>query len=227
MAKDITILADKHREEHYKSLIELSDRDLCETIRAHFESHPTLPGEKVIKDEVNQRLAQLDNQSQDKDNLMTYDEKENLARKYAQTRIRETPLKEGLYYLDPKTHEDDLIQTTVGKIPQGNSTIYVNKVNVTLEKSSSGDVSVMAETWLPNGDETHSLIGHLPDKFLINNPMIVDVCDAEMQLVDYSNGKGKNLSAKIVVNTDLMSGDVIDLNDDMLSGLNLETELSQ
>lgn len=73
----------------------------------------------------------------------------------------------------------------------------------------------------------HSLIGHLPDKFLINNPMIVDVCDAEMQLVDYSNGKGKNLSAKIVVNTDLMSGDVIDLNDDMLSGLNLETELSQ
>ena len=204
----------------------LSDRDLCEQIRAHFESHPTLPGEKVMKDEVNQRLALLDDQSHNKNSLMTSDEKEDLARKYAHTCIRETPLKEGLYYLDPKTHEDDLIQISVGEIHQENSIIYVNKVNVTSEKQPSGDVSVMAETWLPNGEETHSLIGHLPDKFLTNNPMKVDICDAELQLVDYSNGKGKNISAKVVVNTDMMSGDVIALDEDMLPGLDYEADLS-
>ena len=49
MAKGLTILADIRREEHQKSLMEMPERDLCEMIRSHFESHPTLPGEKEKK----------------------------------------------------------------------------------------------------------------------------------------------------------------------------------
>ena len=35
-------------------------------------------------------------------------------------------------------------------------------------------------------------------------------------MTDYSNGKLKNVSMRVVADTDLMSGDVLDLNDTML-----------
>ena len=49
--------------------------------------------------------------------------------------------------------------------------------------------------------------------------MNVDSCEADLQLVDYSHEAMKNVSAKVIVDTDRMSGDVIDLNEDMLAGL--------
>ena len=50
MGKNSSILADMRREEQYETLKEMGNRDLCELIRAHFESHPTMPGEKALKD---------------------------------------------------------------------------------------------------------------------------------------------------------------------------------
>ena len=46
MAKGLTILADMRREEQYKSLTELSDRDMCEMIRAHLNHIPHFPERK-------------------------------------------------------------------------------------------------------------------------------------------------------------------------------------
>lgn len=264
MAKKSTILVDMRREEHVKSLKELPDRDLCEMIRAHFESHPTMPGEKVLKDQVNQMLAQFDtpvhsmadmteaqiaetqkilSEKQslsnngfvsagqtpfDNDNIMTPEEKEDLARKYAQTRIRETSLKEGNYYLDfrhfdPTALKREQISLIDPPVEKNGGVIYVDRVNVELQKNDAGDVYVLAE----QSDGGHRTIGTLPDSFLTNNPMNVSHCEAELQLTDFSNGNMKNLSARVVVDSDLMSGDVIDLDENLLSGLDQETGLTQ
>ena len=63
--------------------------------------------------------------------------------------------------------------------------------------------------------------------FITNNPMNVEDCRAIVQIIDYSNGQMKNISASIIVDTDLMSGDAIDLNNDMLTGLNPSEQLAQ
>ena len=256
MSKGITTLADMRREKQYKNLMKMPDRDLCELVRAHFESHPTLPGEKVLKDEVNQRLnlleasqmtyeteqtktqnettqairaAKYDPVSEngfepatktpfdkDPDIFTTIAEKENIAQKYAQTRIRETSF-------DGLVIPAELNCSSVTEISQNNSKIYVSKVDAELQRSEAGTIYVLAEQ--SNG--TNKIIGTLPEKFVTNNPMNVDSCSAEIQIADYSNGKEKNLSTKIVVDTDLMSGDVIELDEDMLTGLDQETGLEQ
>lgn len=71
------------------------------------------------------------------------------------------------------------------------------------------------------------MIGRLPDKFLTNNPMNAEWCEAMLQMTDYSNGKMKNVSARVIVDTDLMSGDAISLNEEMLAGLDLDTGLER
>lgn len=258
MAKGLTILADMQREEHYKSLMQLSDRDMCEMIRAHFESHPTLAGEKATKDKVQYLLSRMDTNREmtedqkvqlsqkllsdkmdlppelrdsdllkplDNDNILTQAAKENLAKNYAQTRIRETPLKEGNYYLDFRHFDPTALKCEQIALirPSGQADVTVARVGVELQKNDIGDVYVLAE----QSDGGHRTIGTLPDNFLKNNPMNVDSCEAELQIADYSNGNMKNISARVVVDTDLMSGDVLDLNDDMLAGLDQESGLEQ
>lgn len=221
MAKGI--LADIRSEEHLKSLKELSDRDLCEMIRAHFESHTTLPGEKVMKDQVNQliTLIELDNQF----SIMP-EEKDELVRKYAQTRIRETPLKEGNHYFDFRNYDPTALErhpvTEVADVA-GNP-VYISRVNAELQNNNNaGEVNVVAELY--NG--RYTFVGSLPDNFLKNNPMNVDSCTAELEIADYSNGQMKNLSVRVVADTDLMSGDVVDLNENMMAGLDQESGLEQ
>lgn len=240
MAKGLTILADMRREEQYKSLTELSDRDMCEMIRAHFESHPTLPGEKTMKDQVNQLIAILNPQETssepeagwkpadqtpfENDSLLAAEDKEELARRYAQTRIRETHLKEGNYYLDFRHFDPTALKRDSLLLPEtATDTLYVDRVNVELQKNDSGEVFVMAE----QSDGGIRMIGTLPENFLMNNPMNVNSCRAELQIADYSNGKMKNLSARVVVDTDLMSGDVVDLDEDLLRGLDQTNGLEQ
>lgn len=57
--------------------------------------------------------------------------------------------------------------------------------------------------------------------------MNVDRCDAEVELTDFSNGKMKNLKVRVVTNSDEMSGDIIELNEDMLAGLDEDFGLEQ
>lgn len=261
MSKGLTLLTGIRREEHKKSLMAMSDRDLCEMVRSHFESHPVLPGEKVLKDEANQRLSLLEAADDvrqkttqailaakydpeklnelmkdgfepatktpfDKDPslFMSAFEKEEFAQKYAQTRIRETSLKEGNYYLDFRHFDPtELKRNPIDELKQNNSTVYVERVNVELQNNGAGDVYVLAEL----SDGGHMTVGSLPESFLKNNPMNVDQCRAELQIADFSNGNMKNLSAKVVVDTDLMSGDVLDLDENMLETLDQEFGLQQ
>ena len=57
MSKHSLILARELREEHYRDFKNMDDRELCEMVHAHFDSHPTLPGEKSLKDGVEQALV--------------------------------------------------------------------------------------------------------------------------------------------------------------------------
>lgn len=240
MAKKNSVLADIRRKEQLEALQKLSDRDLCEAIKAHFESHPTLPGEKALKDSANRELNKFYDNDRKKENLrMNHDwvsdeeievdpsVRDELLKGYAQTRIRETPLEEGNYYLDFRHFNvDQLKREPVDSYQSNGATVYVDKVHVQLQDVSYGsykEVYVIAE----QHDGHYRTIGSLPDKFLTNNPMNVENCDAELQLTDFSNGNLKNLSATLVVDTDLMSGDVIDLDEDMLAGLESDQGLQQ
>lgn len=225
--RPLTSLTDIRREEHYQSLMAMQDREMCEMIKAHFESHPTLPGEKAIKERVNniienQHLAERMGASPVNGQYplrLAEEEKEFLAHKYAETRIRELPVP-SMAGVNP---DKDLWRKPVCEFEKNNATVYVSRVDVELQKSESGDVYIVAEK--PDG--THKTISTLYEKSLVNNPMNVDSCKAELQLADYSNGKMKNVVAKVVVDTDLMSGDVIDLNNDMLAGLDQKSGLEQ
>lgn len=257
-ANNLRVLADMHRKEHVQSLKEMPDRDLCEMIRAHFASHPTLPGEKAMKDQANQLIALSDSMRVEQEEarkeytqallaakldpekyaqlsqnpfieeekpLLSEKEKEDLAARFAQTRIRETSLKEGNYYLDFRHFDpSELSRTNIAVVDQPyGAPVNVDRIDVELQKNDAGDVYVMAM----QQDGGFRMVGTLPDKFLANNPMNVDSCKAELQIADYSNGKLKNLSARVVVDTDLMSDDVVDLDEDMLSGLDKGVNMEQ
>lgn len=232
----IRLLTDMRRKEEIDKMIAMPDRDMCEMIRAHFESHPTLPGEKALKNEVNQKLKSLEpdengfvpaagtptpfDNEEDVFKLWDTDEKKEIADKFAKTRIRETPLKEVNEYLTTTISEDynpiKLKRMPLDKLPQngGNGFVYIDKVNVELQRLDDS-VHVIAE----QSDGTHRFIGHLPDTFLKYNPMNVEFCSAELEIADYSNGKMKNISTRIVVDTDVMSGDVIDLDNSVFTGI--------
>lgn len=233
MSKTINSLADMSRTYMRNSLLEMPDKELCEMMRAHFESHPCMPGEKVLKDQVNQLLALAEDGLAD-GQLLTNGEKKELASKYADTRIRITPLKDAIDLNHGAA--DQFAAVCFDTIGQEHSAIYVYEVDLALKREPSGEVSVYAETNIlsvyPNAKitdngESYVRIGSLPDNFLRNCPMNVDTCPAELQLVDYSNGYMNNLSARVVVDVDYMSGDVMELNDDMLSGLDQDDGLEQ
>lgn len=203
-------LADIRRQEQAESLSKLSDRDIMEMARTHFDSHPTMPGEKKLKMMVTDELAN--------DGVLSDGQRGELIDKYAQTRIRETKMNGIGREFDPA----DLNLEYMSQ----NGTVSMSKVNVELQKQTAGDettVYVLAD----RADGKHMTIGKLPDTFLTNNPMNVESCKAELQVTDYSNGKLKNVSMRVVADTDLMSGDVIDLDDEMLAGLDQESGLEQ
>lgn len=87
MAKDKSFYLKTKRDECASSLFCDSDRGALETVRAHFESHPAMPGEKAVKDRMNELL---DNpgllESWDPDGS----EREFIAEAYGKTRIRDT-----------------------------------------------------------------------------------------------------------------------------------------
>lgn len=203
-------LADIRRQEQAESLGQLDDRDIMEMARAHFDSHPTLPGEKKLKMMVNDELANA--------GVLSDGQRGELIDKYVQTRIRETKMDSIGREFDPK----DLNMESMSQ----NGTVSMNKVNVELQRQTADDnatVYVLAE----RADGRHMTIGKLPDKFLTNSPMNVESCKAELQVMDYSNGKFKNVSMRVVADTDLMSGDVLDLDDTMLAGLDQDSGLEQ
>lgn len=195
-------LADIRRQEQAESLGQLDDRDIMEMARAHFDSHPTLPGEKKLKMMVNDELANA--------GVLSDGQRGELIDKYVQTRIRETKM-------DSIGREFNPADLNLEFMSQ-NGTVSMSRVNVELQKQTAGDettVYVLAD----RTDGAHMTIGKLPDKFLTNNPMNVESCKAELQVTDYSNGKLKNVSMRVVADTDLMSNDVLDLDDEMLAGL--------
>lgn len=93
--------------------------------------------------------------------------------------------------------------------------VQVSKIGVEMRKVND-EVRVYAKNIEFNKLQR---VGTLPQSFLANNPMNVNRCKADITVEDYSNGKKLNVSERLIVDSDLMSGDVIELSDDMLSAL--------
>lgn len=55
-------LASIRIDETYNMLRTMTDRELLEAVRSHFDSHSALPGEKAFREEANTLLTELDAQ---------------------------------------------------------------------------------------------------------------------------------------------------------------------
>lgn len=220
---EIKSLADIRRQECKEQLNSLSDRELLEQVNTHFASHPALPGEKNIKDFCHERLDHVPNTYDlthgwiDNMSCLVLDPdvcrrngkptREEIIETYARTRIRETKI-ELHDSFDPSAVKTDVI------LEKDN--VSMKRADVNIVKRPTGDVCIEAPQ---SGRDCPTIIGTVPDKFLTNNPMNVESCKGELQITDYSNNKMKNVSIRLVADTDLMSGDVMCLDEDMLKGL--------
>lgn len=218
------VLVDVRRQEFLGSLDEIPSRELYEMIRSHIESHPGFPGRKALSARISQELLKPDADISPVD--------DELKAKYAQSRIREVPLQEGTYHIDyfnrNSGNKDDCVNPLLlaheafDSAPDGS--ISVSVIQGSLLRAPGGNAYVSANMH----ERTNGfLIGSLPENFLKNNPMLVDKCPVEIQLKDSSYGHMKNLSVRIVADTDLMSGDAVCMEDDMFSGLDEEYGLGQ
>lgn len=205
------------RSECENTLGTLSDRELLEMVRTHFESHPKQYGGKELRDFANEML--------EKEDIHLTDEKRgDVIRQCAYFRIQEAKFEstKRVQYFVSSFHKEEI---AMERIDSFDSTVPVSvyKMNASLVNDEHGFVFVDAEA-AGSDDVT---IGVLSHNFTTNNPMNVEDCRAIVQIIDYSNGQMKNISASIIVDTDLMSGDAIDLNNDMLTGLNPSEQLAQ
>lgn len=184
----------------------MSNRELCEAVSAHFASHPTQAGQKDLKEQVEQALWW-------NETSFTEYQRDTMIFQFSRMQIQETTVKASEY--DPKLLSLDVMGE------KNDSTAY--RTDASLIREDDGSVSVMTKC----KDGNVVSIGQLKDKFLHNNPMNVDWCNAEVQLTDFSNGKMKNVSVRVVMNSDEMSGDIVNLDNDMLSGIEQNDDLQQ
>ena len=204
------------------SLMEMSNSDMFRLIQNHFNTHNTLPGNKNLKDTVWAAIQEFGNKfPEDVDPYLAEHSrgeqpytKDQIIGEFASARIQQTNIT-GIkdlmekHAFDPESFAMELIGTDGDTKVPGEVNVY--KMNGTLQKvSESGNVWVIGTY----KDGNPIPMGKLPDNFLTNNPMYVDGCKAEIQIADFSNGKMKNLSFDVVVDTDLMSGDVLDMEQD-------------
>ena len=173
-------LESERLKEQTEKLFNMSDKELCEAVNAHFGS-----------------------------------QRDTMVFQFARMQIQESRIKSPEFAYNPQYLDLQLMS-------QKNDT-FVYKIDAALQKNDDGSVSVMGA--YANGGEVN--MGDLPDKFLRNNPMNVDRCSAEVQFTDFSNGKMKNVSVRVVMNSDEMSGDIVNLDNDMLSGLEQNDDLHQ
>lgn len=198
----------------------MNNQEVCEAIRSHFESHPTMPGEKWLKDRANELLG-------NPDTLDTLDEAERqkLDYQYALTRIRETKLapRSGPGVVDAKGGDVNIAHDRNSfDLKTSGADLYdlkYNKLNgpltstigVQLQKTEAG-----VDVYAPDKTGKAVMVGALSESFLKNNPMNVDACKATMVVEDFSGGQLKTVSQYLVVDTDIMSGDIVDLSASML-----------
>lgn len=181
--------------ERREELARLSDRELCEAIKAHFDSHPTKAGQKTLKTQAAEALRA-------KGVLMlpSY-QRDHMVMQFSGVQIQEVFIERKFLECDLRTICHDGVITDLGD--------KVYRVDVQLQKEADGSVSVMADA------EAGSVkICSLPDSFLHNNPMNVDRCSAEADIKDTSHGRVRKRAwwVSVVVNSDVMSGDVPDRN---------------
>lgn len=205
----LTDLWTERLKEQREKLFAMSDRELCEAVNAHFSSHPVQVGQKDLKLQAAKAL-----ETEGEISLPVY-QRDVMVQQFSRMQVQETRIKSDSRDYDPQLLDKDMIDH------KNDATVY--KLDVALQKNGDGTVSVMGKY----ADGSEANMGRLKDNFLHNNPMNVGRCDAEVELTDFSNGKMKNLKLRVIVNSDVMSGDIIDLDDDMLAGIGQDGQMEK
>lgn len=260
MAKYISMLTDQKQKQVRRQIFTSENNQVftaaedladLEMMKAHFESHPTMPGEKEFKKWVNHILDAL---TASEDGIYAGDSstkdwipniKDWLAEKYAETEIRETKFTGNKIVdmaKDPLTDPETGKTVKQYKDPEENAfrltpmwEAYPDTLNmeacenayvldVELRKVKDG-VNIYAKK-SPDAAR-FTKVGSVPDNFLANNPMNVSRCPAQICIEDYSGGKLRNVSERLVVESSRMSGDYVELSDDMLTDLDKTVNLEQ
>lgn len=227
MSTNSPILTEE-RMKMYDELLQTEDRELCEMIQAHFETHPCLPMEKEFKKSVADKLKA--------DELaLTDKEKADFANRLAETRIREAKIDIGYPEIDGKWVKESIDPDNVhdqfrlqydGEFSMKNGSpvsIYTAQANL-LSMPNETDYAAIS---VQNSAGDYVPLGKLNDQFMKNNPMLVEDCDVKLEVMDFSNGQMKNLRIRAIVDTDRMSGDVIDLDESMLPYVGMDEEMKQ
>lgn len=213
-------LKDEGLKEEREKLFGMSDKELCEAVSAHFGSHPVQSGQKEWK------AWAADALKTEGETLLSDYQRDIMVRQFGYARIQETRIKMTNPVYDPVPFESKVAslerEVFARKIAE-NDVTDVYKVDGTLQKARDGSVSVMGQC----SDGNTVCLGKLHDNFLHNNPMNVDSCGAKIEIADFSNQKMKNLRMRVVVNSDEMSGDIVELNNDMLDGLEQDNGLNR
>lgn len=205
------------------SLMGMSNEELFHSIKNHFFHDQTLPGDKNLKDTVVAAVKEFGSEfPEDMDPYLaehsrgeTPYTKHRIVSEFANARIQQTNIagvKEHINGIDPALFAGENIGIHEDTAAPGEVNVY--KLDGMLEKTESGEVRVIGT--LTNGNQC--IMGTLPDNFLANNRMNVENCRADIQIADFSNGKMKNLSFDVVADTDLMSGNVLDMDFDAEKG---------
>lgn len=203
--------------EQREKLSGMSDRELCEAVRAHFNSHPMQTEQKDLELQAAEALKK------EGEIVLPVCQRGTMINRFSAVQIQEAPIEAGSLECDPHTLGLYRVARTLGldrAAARHNTAVY--RMDVQLQKEEDGSVSVIGNT-----DAGRAKLCSLPDNFLRSNPMNMDRCDAEVELMDFFNGKTKNPKVCVVVNSDEMSGDVVKMNNDMLAGLGQDTGLGK
>lgn len=229
-----TALTSARMDEAYNRFWNMTDREVLESVRAHFEHHPALPGEKALRETAGTMLDDLNTRQHEDGSAYTmYDgwskwadagiTRQSLCRDYSVTRIRETSVESNFnlqrlnvdHFVHSPVKELDIpgsdVESYVKQQSHFNNNVYVGRIEAMLTKAGD-EVYVSGQ----DKDGSYYRIGSLPEKFLKNNPMLNDTCRAEIEFADFSFGESKNISLRVVVDTDLMAGTGHDLRQEKI-----------
>lgn len=207
-------------------LKDLSERKLVFQTDSHFKRQPIRPGEARIRSyvanvaEQHKRLDEAGLTSKADDVFMDMGERQAVEEAYAASRIRQTPMMEGSRYepnLEVWADAADTLKRTntpmddpdlkwlkdAGKLAKN---AQVSGAFVRLALDETGRPAVIAET----KDGGEKVMGHLPDKFLKMNPNLTFPHVGTLQIVDFSEGRMKNVNACVIMDVD-PGGDQRDL----------------
>lgn len=184
-------------------LEKMDDATLAESIRDYFSHNATMPGEGWLKKDGTQLAEFVENMKNEPgfemDNLYAEEKRTAVLDKFADVSVKSVRLKNpGLN--EGMSAEDMPFPSEEEKLKGPTRYLIPGEINVTSVDPDKGVTA--AKVFFGNG----VMSADIPPQFLKNHPGVAG--NVMIEAVDYSNGKGKNVTYEMYV--DLMQGNEFD-----------------